>query len=53
MKKKYINPNIELYLLDTSKGILAGSYQATPASRQLAPEMMNLPEENEQTEYEE
>ena len=53
MKKKYIKPNIELYLLDTSKGILAGSYQATHPSEQLAPVMMDIPEEESYSEHEE
>lgn len=37
MRKTYIKPTAEIYILDTSKGILAGSYQAADPDDQLAP----------------
>ena len=37
MRKTYIKPTAEIYILDTSKGILAGSYQAADPGDQLAP----------------
>ena len=37
MRKTYIKPTAEIYILDTSKGILAGSYQAADPADQLAP----------------
>lgn len=52
MKKKYIKPEFESILWSTPE-LLAGSTQESDFDHSLAPSMMNLPEENEQTEYEE
>lgn len=52
MKKKYIKPAFEAIAI-ANVSMLSGSTDQTGWENQLAPEMMNLPEENEQTEYEE
>ena len=54
MKKKYLIPQMEVITIEDNH-LLAGSITSdgTYANKSDAPEMMNLPEENEQTEYEE
>lgn len=42
MRKKYIRPTSEIYLLDIAKGILAGSYQAADPEDQLAPPIQHM-----------
>lgn len=42
MRKKYIRPTSEIYLLDIAKGILAGSYQAADPDDQLAPPIQHM-----------
>lgn len=42
MRKTYIKPTAEIYILDTSKGILAGSYQAADPDDQLAPPIQHM-----------
>lgn len=53
MKKKYIIPQMEVISMNTINFLTASQENYGEAIDADAPAMMNLPEENEQTEYEE
>ena len=53
MKKKYIIPQMEVISMNTINFLTASQENFTYGNQSDAPAMMNLPEENEQTEYEE
>ena len=51
MKRRYIKPEFETTLIETA-GMLAISGEQAGHGDQLAPPMMNMPEEDIPTEYE-
>jgi hypothetical protein len=53
MKKKYIKPVSDIVIINHTAGILAVSYAGTSADEQLAPSMINIPEEESHSEHEE
>ena len=52
MKKKYIKPVSDIVIINHTTGILSNSYVGADPDDQLAPPMMNMPEEDIPTEYE-
>jgi len=53
MKKKYIKPVSDIVIIYHTAGILATSYVGGSPDDQLAPSMMNIPEEDSYSEHEE
>ena len=53
MKKKYIKPVSDIVIINHTAGILAVSYVGGDPDDQLAPSMMNIPEEESHSENEE
>jgi len=52
-KKTYLKPEVEVVNMTTLQFLTASKEKNIDPARSDAPAMMNLPEENEQTEYEE
>ena len=52
-KKTYLKPEIEIVSIATRQLLTASKENNIDPAHSDAPAMMNLPEENEQTEYEE